>query len=124
MDSDAAVWTFVGHYLWAPLLAIFGSIAVILWNIVNKEVDKKANSSEVFRELTRLEGVVKSALERKIFDDYVVRADDQRREDRVAVVSQFAEMKVHQAAIMDKIDKIVAILLQTNQGRRSGDERT
>ena len=124
MDSDAAVWTWVGHNLWAPLMAMLGCITVILWNGVNKEIDKKANASEVFRELVRIEGMAKSALERKIFDDYVVRADDQRREDRLAVVSQFAEIKVHQSAILDKIDKIVAILLQTNQGRRSGDERT
>ena len=124
MDSDAAVWTWIGHYLWAPLLALFGGIAVILWNVVNKEVDKKSNSIEVFRELARLDGLVKSALERKIFDDYVGRADDQRREDRLAVITQFAEMKVNQSTILDKIDKIVAILLQTNQGRRSGDDRT
>ena len=121
MNSDAAVWTWVGHYLWAPLMAIFGGVAVILWNGINKEIDKKANASEVFRELVRIEGMAKSALERKIFDDYVVRADDQRREDRIAVVSQFAEIKVHQGVIMDKIDKIVAMLLQANQGRRTGD---
>ena len=110
--------------MWAPMMAVFGGVGLLLWKGVKESIKEKPNSIEVFRELNRLEGVVKSALERKIFDDYVVRADDQRREDRVAVVSQFAEMKVHQAAIMDKIDKIVAILLQTNQGRRSGDERT
>ena len=123
MDSDAAVWTWMGRYLWAPALAIFGTVALAIWNSINKEIDKKSNSIEVFRELTRLDGLVKSALERKIFDDYVGRADDQRREDRLAVITQFAEMKVNQSTILDKIDKIVAILLQTNQGRRSGDDR-
>ena len=123
MDSDAAVWTWIGHNLWVPLLALFGGIATILWNVVNKEIDKKANGSETSRELIRLETMVKSALERRIFDDYVARADDQRREDRLAVITQFAEMKVNQSTILDKIDKIVAILLQTNQGRRSGDDR-
>lgn len=124
MDSDAAVWTWVGHHMWAPLMALFGAVALALWKSVSGDIDEKANSREVFRELARIEEMVKSALERKIFDDYVVRADDQRREDRVAVITQFAEMKINQSAILDKIDKVVAILLQTNQGRRSGDERT
>ena len=124
MDSDAAVWTWIGHHMWAPMMAIFGTVALMLWKSVKDSINEKANSSEIFRELTRIESMVKSALERKIFDDYVGRAEDQRREDRLAVITQFAEMKVNQSAILDKIDKIVAILLQTNQGRRSGDDRT
>ena len=123
MDSDAAVWTWIGHYLWAPMMAVFGAVALILWKGVKESIQEKAGSREVFREMLRIENMAKSALERKIFDDYVVRADDQRREDRLAVITQFAEMKANQSMILDKIDKIVSILLQTNHGRRTGDDR-
>ena len=121
MDSDAAVWIWAGRYLWAPMMAIFGAVALSLWNGVNKDIEKKANSVEVFRELVRIENMVDAALERRIFDDYIARANDQRREDRLAVISQFDDMKANQSAILDKIDKITALLLQSDAGRRSGD---
>ena len=95
---------------------------MMLWKPV-KENDTPPTQEHMAAMGALIENMAKSALERKIFDDYVVRADDQRREDRLAVVSQFAEIKVHQSVILDKIDKIVAILLQANQGRRSGDDR-
>ena len=121
MESDAAVWIWIGRYLWAPMLAVFGAIIMVMLNSINKSIEEKAPTGEVFRELKRIEGMAKEALDGKIFDDYVARADAQRREDRLAVIAQFGEMKAYQSTIMDKIDRITALLLQSETGRRSGD---
>lgn len=119
-DSDLATWAWVGHYMWVPMMAVFGWVAMTLWNTVNKRIDDKADALLTKERLDRIEETAELALERRIFEEYTARLAEQRKEDRALTDQQFARIEGGQIAISDKVDHLTALVLNLG-GRRKGE---
>lgn len=121
MDNDAAVWNWIGHYLWAPLMAVMGGLTLILWKSLNKSIEGKA-STDVFKDISRLEKLTDDFLDRRSFEEYVRRNDQQRTEDRYQANAQYARLEVQNTALLGKVDRLTSLVLGGSSGRRAADD--
>lgn len=120
MDGDPMVWGWVGRYLWAPMMAVAGGMTLIILRGINNRIDGKA-STDVFKDLARVEGVANAALDRRSFLEYVQRTDRQRDEDQRTAAGQNARMELNQGELARKLDRLTDLVIQNNQGRRESD---
>lgn len=120
MDNDPAVWGWVGRFLWAPVMALIGGLMLMVVKGLRTDIEGKA-STDVFRDLARVEGVANAAMDRRSFQEYCARTDRQRDEDQRANANQNARLELNQGELARKLDRLTDLVIQNNQGRRESD---